>query len=150
MNGPTEGFSGGDKIFLLEFSMPLDGRGGFNGDMPAIWGLNGRILRTSQYGSCSCWATGCGEVDIFEVLAPGDTKCKSTLHIADGAGSSDYFERPTGRPIKAAVIFEEATASISIVMLPGDVDFAETLDAQTVEAWASGDGLASSSLFQLS
>lgn len=31
-----DGFDGGDKLFLMEFSMPNDGKSGFNADMPAI------------------------------------------------------------------------------------------------------------------
>ena len=98
---PTEGFAGGHKVFLFNFKMPLDGNRGFNGDMPAIWALNGAIPRTAQYNSCSCWPK-CGEVDMFEVLAKGDTKCKSTFHLANGAGSSDYFDRPTNKYMTVA------------------------------------------------
>jgi hypothetical protein len=32
----TDGFDGADKVFLFEFSMPMDGTSGFNADMPAI------------------------------------------------------------------------------------------------------------------
>lgn len=45
-----QGFDGGDKIFLFEFSMPSDGTTGFEADMPAIWMLNAEIPRTLQYG----------------------------------------------------------------------------------------------------
>lgn len=43
--------------------MPMDGKTGFNGDMPAVWMLNANIPRTAQYGpkGCSCWESGCGE-----------------------------------------------------------------------------------------
>lgn len=65
-----DGFAGANKIFLLEYAMPVDPAAGdqFNGDMPAIWMLNAQIPRTSQYGKeeCSCWKTGCGEFDIGE------------------------------------------------------------------------------------
>lgn len=59
----ADGFGGADKIFLMEFTMPMDGKTGFNGDMPAIWMLNAKIPRTIQYGKaeCSCWSSGCGE-----------------------------------------------------------------------------------------
>lgn len=133
--------------------MPLDGDRGFNGDMPAIWALNGRIPRTMQYGACSCWLTGCGEADFFEVLRSGDTKCKSTIHVKDGAGSSDYFERPTHEFVKFAVVFDEATASIAIKKLPYHTDFSTVLNHETVQGWIKGtsdknNGL--SSLFQMS
>lgn len=46
-----DGFSGAQKVFLLEFSMPLTNSTAFNGDMPAIWLLNAQIPLTSQYGT---------------------------------------------------------------------------------------------------
>lgn len=135
--------------------MPLDGNRGFNGDMPAIWALNQAIPLTAQYNACSCWAAGknCGEVDMFEVLASGDVKCKSTLHLNNGGGSSDYFKRPTDQFIKAAVVFDEDAASISMKILPNSVNFSEGLDDATVQGWVTGDqkshpGLVSS-LFQI-
>lgn len=52
-----DGFEGADKIFLMEFQMPMDENTGFQGDTPAIWILNAQIPRTLQYGdeACSCW-----------------------------------------------------------------------------------------------
>lgn len=145
-----EGFRGANKVFLFEFKMPLDGDRGFNGDMPAVWALNEQIPHAAQYNGCSCWTTGCGEVDIYEVLASGDTKCKSTFHLANGAGSSDYFDRPTEKFIKVATVFHEKTASVSIKLLPDDIDFSKGLDDKTVLGWLNGpaDGKLSS-LFQL-
>ncbi|KAK5001862.1 target of Sbf, partial [Cryomyces antarcticus] len=40
------GFDGAHKAFFFEFSMPLDGNRGTNGDMPAIWMLNNQIPNT--------------------------------------------------------------------------------------------------------
>ncbi|KPM38622.1 hypothetical protein AK830_g7950 [Neonectria ditissima] len=146
-----KGFAGANKVFLFHFKMPLDGDRSFNGDMPAIWALNARIPRTMQYGDCSCWTTGCGEADIYEVLASGDTKCKSTFHLKNGAGSSDYFDRPVDRYIKVATVFDEKTASVAIKQLPDDFDFSEGLSDETVRSWLSGfaDESKGSSLFQL-
>ena len=132
--------------------MPLDGDRGFNGDMPAIWALNGKIPRTAQYNACSC-RPKCGEFDMFEVLAKGDTKCKSTLHLANGGGSSDYFTRPVDKFIKAAVVFDEDSSSMSIRVLPDNVDFSKGLDDETVTSWITGQSSLgekiASSLFQL-
>lgn len=133
--------------------MPLDGDRGFNGDMPAIWALNGAIPRTAQYNACNCWPE-CGEFDMFEVLAKGDTKCKSTLHLKNGGGSSDYFPRPVDKYIKAAVVFDQDSTSMSITVLPDDIDFSEGLDDETVTSWITGQGKTGgetiiSSLFQL-
>ncbi|KAG6020771.1 hypothetical protein E4U41_002728 [Claviceps citrina] len=130
-----KGFGGANKVFLFHFKMPLDGVRTFNGDMPAIWALNARIPRTAQYHTCSCWKTGCGEVDIYEVLASGDTKCKSTFHLNHGAGSPDYFDRPVDKYIKVAVVFHEETATVSIKNIADNVDFSKGLDDATVMKW---------------
>ncbi|KID75300.1 Protein TOS1 [Metarhizium brunneum] len=160
-----KGFGGANKVFLFEFKMPSDGTrcpagtrpgspGCANPDMPAVWALNAAIPRAAQYKGCSCWGTGCGELDIYEVLAPGDSKCKSTFHMANGAGSSDYFKRPTDEYIKVATVFHEETASVSIKKLSDDVDFAKGLDDETVLSWLNrptdDKALKLSSLFQLS
>jgi len=128
------GFGGAQKAFLFEFQMPLDGKADamFNGNMPAIWMLNAQIPRTLQYGKaeCSCWTTGCGEFDIFEVLAPGDLRCKSTLHGNINGGDSDYFKRPTDKTIKAALIMNGD--NIHIKQLSDDYEFGSSLDEAAI------------------
>lgn len=128
------GWSGAQKAFLFEFQMPLDGNtdSSTNGDMPAIWMLNAQIPRTLQYGNadCSCWTTGCGEFDIFEVLAPGDLRCKSTLHGNINGGDSDYFKRPTDSTIKAALILNGD--NIHIKQLSDDYEFGSSLDESSI------------------
>lgn len=128
------GWSGAQKAFLFEFQMPLDGNtdAATNGDMPAIWMLNAQIPRTLQYGlaECSCWTTGCGEFDIFEVLAPGDLRCKSTLHGNINGGDSDYFKRPTESTIKAALILNGD--NIHIKQLSDDYEFGSSLDESSI------------------
>ena len=147
----AEGFSGANKIFLFQFKMPLDGDRGFNGDMPALWALNSRIPRTAQYNDCSCWTSGCGEADFYEVLASGDTKCKSTFHLQNGAGSSDYFDRPTDDYVKIAVIFWESIATVAIKQLDSDFSFDEGLSSATVSEWLGSVSSSSqgTSLFQV-
>ncbi|PHH83459.1 hypothetical protein CDD82_775 [Ophiocordyceps australis] len=148
-----KGFGGANKVFLFHFNMPFDGNRGFNGDKPAIWALNAQIPRTSQYTACSCWRSGCGEVDIYEVLAPGDNKCKSTFHLASrSGGSSDWFERPADSFIKVAVVFDHASASVSIHRLDDGVDFSQSLDQETVQSWLRGTTKHQTlrSLFQMS
>ena len=142
----TDGFEGSDKVFLFEFTMPLDGTRGFNADMPALWFLNARIPLTQQYGACSCWPA-CGEVDIFEVLDSGDIKCKSTVHSNVPGGASDWFARPTNAPVKAAAIFDGETGSISVRVLPADTDFGAALSRSVVESWVQGDNSPTSSHF---
>ncbi|KAK4628834.1 PGA52-like protein [Fulvia fulva] len=125
------GFDGPSKAFFFEFSMPDDGTTAANKydptNMPAIWLLNAQIPRTLQYGNaeCSCWTTGCGEFDIFEVLAPGDKRCKSTLHGNIAGGDSDYFARPTSGTIKAALLLYKD--NIHIKILDDSTDFGKTM-----------------------
>ncbi|ORY55452.1 TOS1 protein, partial [Pseudomassariella vexata] len=137
------GFGGADKVFLFEFQMPMSGKKGFNADMPAIWLLNSKIPRTMQYGDCSCWGGigegGCGEFDIFEALASGDTKCKSTFHYTNSIGSSDYFERPINDYVKVAVVFQASTSTASIKVLPASTDFSTSLTTAQVEDMIKDD-----------
>ncbi|KAI2630399.1 putative TOS1-like glycosyl hydrolase-domain-containing protein [Hypomontagnella submonticulosa] len=136
-----KGFEGANKVFLAEFTMPLSNKQGWNMDMPAFWMLNGAIPRTGQYSKCSCWAGdnsspqqgGCGEADIIEVLRSGDTKAKSTFHFAAGTGDSHYFDRPTDKPMKVAVVFQAASSTASIKVLDDDFDFSTSLTSDQVE-----------------
>lgn len=141
------GWNGNQKIFVFEFKMPSTSDTGTNGDMPAVWMLNAKIPRTLQYGtaSCSCWTTGCGELDLFEILSTGSNKLITHLHDKQGAsgasgygggGSSDYFTRPTTGTLKAAVIFTEKEIHIQTV----DEDFDSVLSSSTVQAWIDQTG----------
>lgn len=140
------GFGGDTKMFVFEFTMPSDGSKGFNADMPAIWALNAKIPRTLQYGesTCSCWKTGCGELDLFEILHSGSDKLIAHLHSGQGSngsgygggGSQDYFERPTDKSIKAAVILTGKEIVIKIV----DDDFDAVLSSNTVDGWLDAQG----------
>lgn len=139
------GFGGNTKIFVFEFTMPTDSSGTAtsNQDMPAIWLLNAKIARTEQYGDCSCWGTGCGELDLFEILSEGSDKLISHIHDGQGddgtstggAGDQDYFARPTDSSMKAAVIFQDDT--IFIVKVDDDTDFGSSLTSDTVSDWLS-------------
>lgn len=134
------GFAGEDKIFVFEFQMPTaTDSATYNYDMPAIWLLNAKIPRTLQYGSasCSCWSTGCGEFDIFEILSSGSGKLISHLHDGQGGGTQDYFARPYDSTMKAAVIFKDST--ISIVVLDDSTTFPASLSSDTVASWTSVD-----------
>lgn len=133
------GFGGADKMFLFEFGMPSDAAsiGSANGDMPAIWALNAQIPRSQQYGGCSCWQTGCGELDLFEVLSGGSDYLTTTFHsvLGGGGATSNYFERPTSGTLKAAVVFISATKEIQIIELDADVEFDENLAYDVFEDW---------------
>jgi hypothetical protein len=117
--------------------MPLSGDTGFNGDMPAVWMLNAQVPLTEQYGNCSCWESGCGEFDIFEVLNSGNTKTKSTWHGVDSLGDSDWFPRPTTATQKAAVVLDGGAGTAHIILLPSTTTFDATFSGDTVDGWLS-------------
>jgi hypothetical protein len=132
-----EGFDGESKAFMFEFSMPDSGETTTDTydpvNMPAIWALNAQIPRTLQYGNedCSCWSTGCGEFDMFEVLASGDARCKSTYHGNKAGGDSNYFARPMTGSIKVGMIlFDDA---IHIKVLDLSVSFDQDMDASVID-----------------
>jgi hypothetical protein len=141
-------------VFLLEFTMPSTGKSGFNADMPAIWLMNAQIPLTSQYGTnpqCSCWTSGCGEFDLFEILDPSNFRCKSTLHMAPAGGSSDYFERPTKNTIKAAVVFTGGNETASIHIINDGQSFDSTLAGSVIDGFTNqAASMGATSLFKLS
>ncbi|KIX01810.1 uncharacterized protein Z518_09537 [Rhinocladiella mackenziei CBS 650.93] len=126
------GFDGASKLFLLDFSMPLSGATGFNADMPAAWMLNAQIPRTLQYGKCSCWDSGCGEFDVFEVLDSGNQKCKSTWHGVHSLGDSNWFPRPISGTKKVAVLFDGSSSTAHIIVLRDDTNFDASIAESTV------------------
>ena len=130
------GFDGPSKAFFFEFTMPDSGETATSEydpvNMPAIWMLNAQIPRTLQYGQadCSCWTSGCGEFDIFEVLAPGDTRMKSTLHGNIAGGDSDYFDRPQSGSMKGALVLYNN--NIHIKVLDNSTEFGSTMAADII------------------
>ena len=141
-----EGFStASSTVFLLEFMMPRDDGSGFNVDMGAIWLLNAQIPRTLQYGNaaCSCWTSGCGEFDLFEILSTGSNFLTSTVHTWQGTGNqfggggcSDYIERPLSSYMQAAVILDTSTSTLNIVVLPESIGtFGEGLTDAQIQGW---------------
>ncbi|AET38285.1 Tos1p Ecym_2568 [Eremothecium cymbalariae DBVPG len=143
------GFGGASKMFVFEFSMPSDTQGSNpNQDMPAIWLLNAKIPRTLQYGdeTCSCWKSGCGEMDLFEVLSSGSNSLITHLHDGQGkdgsqsggGGTQDYFARPVSTTLKAAAIFDENTQNVHILEVTGD--FGSTISAERVSSWLQTEG----------
>ncbi|SCV03179.1 LAME_0H08350g1_1 [Lachancea meyersii CBS 8951] len=142
------GFGGDTKMFVFEFKMPHDYSSSYNQDMPAIWMLNAKIPRTLQYGNsdCSCWSSGCGELDLFEILSSGSEKLITHLHDGQGnngnsqggGGTQDYFARPTSSSLKAAVIFNGSDKTLHVVSVSGD--FGSSLSASTVQGWLDQSG----------
>jgi hypothetical protein len=113
---------------------------GMLSDAPAWWFLNAAIPRMLQYGNdkngipCSCWSTGCGEFDAFEVLGRGEERAKSTIHRQGNieGGDSNYFRRPVGRMLKFAVIFHNY--NITAVALNDAFDFSQTITEETIRS----------------
>lgn len=111
---------------------------GMLSDAPAWWFLNAAIPRILQYGNdknnvpCSCWSTGCGEFDAFEVLGTAEERAKSTIHRQGNleGGDSNYFRRPVGRMLKFAVIFHNY--NITAAVLPDDFSFSSSLTEDVI------------------
>lgn len=122
------GWSGTDKIFVFEFSMPDDFSSDFNKNMPSLWLLNQQIVNTLQYGKpeCSCWKTGCGELDVFEVLEGNHDKAITALHGKKAGMGVGHFSRPKDQTMKLAVVFSGNKASIR--RLPSSTSFTSRLD----------------------
>ena len=138
-----DGFDGDEKIFLFEFTMPDTSKTGFNANMPAIWVLNAQVPRTSQYGTnpeCSCWTSGCGEFDLFEVLDSGNFRCKSTLHMEPAGGSSDWLRRPAGESTTAALVIGGSREVAAIRVFDRGQPFGEILDGSVVQKWLGMEG----------
>jgi hypothetical protein len=137
------GWDGESKAFFIEFQMDhYDNYGNDQGmlsDAPAWWFLNAAIPRTLQYGNdknnipCSCWSTGCGEFDAFEVLGRGEERAKSTIHRQGNieGGDSNYFKRPVGRSLKFAVVVHNL--NITAAVLDDGFDFSSTLDPGIID-----------------
>lgn len=144
------GFENTESLFLFDFSMPISGQNPDASELPAIWLLNAQIPRTLQYGppECSCWSSGCGEMDIFEVLDAGDTRMKATWHGDNPGGSSYYFQRPQTLQ-KAGVLLSESNAAVTIFYLPDDAEFSADLTADTVNSWIE-NAASQGALFTLS
>ena len=146
----TEGLPGFARVLLFEFSMPdkpQHNNGG--GNKPAVWLLNSRIPNMAQYFDCNCWKSGCGELDVFEVLAPGQDKALSTFHLGDdgkSAGDANYFRRPKGGPITVALVIDATnggTVSIKNMGASDGARFGASLSAGKVDELKAKSGLVS-------
>jgi hypothetical protein len=137
------GFGGTSKLFLLEFSMPSAAQP----DMPAIWFLNGQIPRVGQYLPGNCWASGCGEMDIFEVLANGTNYLTPTVHAEFHGGFNDYFVRPTDVFTKAAILMNDDTVFIQI--LPSDFQISTSISAAQIQQLQSNSNWESNNMASL-
>lgn len=146
------GYYGTTKMFLFEFSMPEETSTDEDAfdyyNLPAIWLLNAHIPRTAQYtgnANCSCWATGCGEFDIFEAMNVTEADhLYSTLHDYQGSGdigtglqAQGYIQRDTDNVMKGGVVF--GSDGSARVFMNSDLDIASTISATQVVSWISDE-----------
>lgn len=147
-----KGFDGAVKMFLFEFEMPTDttsDKSTTNFNAPAIWLLNAAIPRTSQYAqnaSCSCWASGCGEFDVFEIMNNTDSsELLTTIHDYQGTGDINtgmaipgYIERDTDSVMMGGVYFDND--GNAVVFMSNSTTFDETISASSINSWVSDAG----------
>ncbi|EWC45151.1 hypothetical protein DRE_06039 [Drechslerella stenobrocha 248] len=149
-NACRKGWDGDNKVFVFKFTMPIDNSPGSNSNMPAVWSLNSLIGRTLQYPAkpeWSCWSTGCGEFDIFEVLAgEGEFSNAMTSHLHSfqgspmkgspnakgGGGTPDFFKRPVTGTFTGMVSYL-SDGAITIQQLDEGFDFPEYLPMDTIK-----------------
>lgn len=140
-----EGFYGDVKMFLFEFEAPTETQTNSSSfsayDMPAIWLLNSKIPRQSQYptnSNCSCWASGCGEFDIFEVLNGSTTgQFFSTFHTFQGVSDIEtgltqdaYIARDTNSTMIGGVVFD--TNGNTITFMTDSLTFDDSITASDI------------------
>lgn len=158
------GYYGTVKMFLFEFKMPTESKVSSdevsNYNMPAIWLLNAKIPRTSQYSTsvnCSCWRSGCGEFDIFEVMNVTEANhLYSTIHdyqgtddIESGLPVYGHMARDTTGTMIGGVSFDNDGNAIT--WLSNSTTFNDTLSASDVNDWIKDAGnLAVNSLASVS
>lgn len=144
-----DGWSGSSKAFFIEFQMDHRANKGTDqgalSDAPAYWFLNAAIPRILQYGNdrnnipCSCWSTGCGEFDAFELLSNGAERAKSTMHRQGNlqGGDSNWFRRPVGSMMKFAVVWHYP--HITALILDDDFDFSEQMTNDAMQKLVAYD-----------
>lgn len=143
-----KGWAGSYKIFAFTFKMPRDlSATGQNADLPAIWLLNGRLPRTLEYPAgkpqCSCWSSGCGELDLWEQTSASNGQLSNQLHYGKktnggaqgGGGSTQNFKRPTDEYVTNLAIFDGSSIYLKTV---SNFDFPSSIDEDTVKSWLSG------------
>lgn len=140
-----QGWGGASKAFVVEVAMPhaTGSPQGSNHDMPAVWILNGQIVRTSQYSNrdCNCRGKGanggCGELDIAEVIRGDLTRCNNhmyTYYGSSGGGNKYQFDRPLTLAT-FVVITQPDKSSVHIKRLSSSFSFGSQLDANTLAKW---------------
>jgi len=122
--------------------MPYDTTGSNNNNMPAIWFLNGQVVRTDQWG-CNCRgmgaAGGCGELDVAEVIPNLSVDaCTSTLYSFKqslGAGFNNYFSRPVNSSSVFVVVFDARGSGNITILQQNYFPYTETIPQDEVSGW---------------
>ncbi|OUM55186.1 hypothetical protein BVG19_g4676 [[Candida] boidinii] len=146
------GYDGTTKMFLFQFEAPMEddstmtvnNTASYN--MPAIWLLNAHIPRTAQYPynpNCSCWNSGCGEFDIFEVLNNTEsTHFFTTIHDYQGTDDIEgglpiygWLERTPNQVMKGGVVFD--SNGVATVFISSDTTFDDNLSSTDLSNWIS-------------
>lgn len=154
------GFYGDVKMFLFEFKMPNEttaSKSISNYNMPAIWLLNAHIPRTAQYAmdvNCSCWRSGCGEFDIFEVLNTTDvSNLYSSIHDYQGTDDIEtgmlvegYIERDFEGTMVGGVVFD--SKGLATVFMSNSTSFDQNITASEVNSWVKADGTIQTDLLE--
>lgn len=104
----------GSKMIVIDYEYLPDGT-----NLPAMWALNGQVVRAAQYG-CNCRGMGgqggCGELDFAETLVANSPKAISEIYSfkgATGLGDPNWFPRATSRST-ISVIFDIKTDQIGV------------------------------------
>jgi len=114
-----------------------------NNNMPAIWLLNGEVVRTNQWG-CNCRGIGadggCGELDIAEVIGDQpDTHCTTTFYsFKDSSGAGGYFDRPVDMIVNFVVVFNASGSGTITIIKQQDSDwpnFGNSIQNLQVNSW---------------
>ena len=113
-------------MIVIDYNMPSDPT-----NLPAMWALNGQVVRAAQYG-CNCRGMGgdggCGELDFSETLTANSPHAISEIYSfkgATGLGDNNWFPRPTSGRATIAVIFDVKTDAIEIIRFTG-FDYTQT------------------------
>jgi hypothetical protein len=135
-----KGWGGAKKIFITKVDMPH----GNKPDLPAIWMLNGQVVRSNQY-QCNCRgigkAGGCGELDIAEVLEK-DTNVVATHYYFYNGEPAPGHDRWGQRPVNAATIYitiiDESYGVKVLEIGQNDFDFSSgSISQEVVSNWLS-------------
>lgn len=96
--------------------------------------------------NCSCWRSGCGEFDIFEVMNSTEyLHMYSTIHdyqgsddIQTGMAAPAYIERDLTGTMSGGVAFD--LSGNAVVWVSNSTSFDSTIQASSVNSWVKQAG----------